>query len=185
MSTYCFSVISFQSLPSNVIQMIIGTYKDRSSPNNDDSSSDESLLTPGGTSTEESDINLVGWIYVGSHNFTNSAWGSLSGSTASPVLNVGITHLLLTSYTDWSAENIRIVYELLWLYMKITNFEMGVILPLKSHAEVEAVSCWKRPARKYVDGVDRAWVSQYYFLQLLSYLFHFCSTSFPLLVTTY
>ncbi|PAV15621.1 phospholipase D nuclease [Pyrrhoderma noxium] len=110
-------------------KMIIGTYKDRSSPNNDDSSSDESLLTPGGTSTEESDINLVGWVYVGSHNFTHSAWGSLSGSTASPVLN-------------------------------ITNFEMGVILPLKSHAEVEAVSCWKRPARKYVDGVDRAWIQE-------------------------
>jgi tyrosyl-DNA phosphodiesterase-1 len=28
------------------------------------------------------------WLYVGSHNFTPSAWGTLSGSGFSPVLNV-------------------------------------------------------------------------------------------------
>lgn len=31
----------------------------------------------------------VGWAYVGSHNFTPSAWGTLSGSGFTPVLNVG------------------------------------------------------------------------------------------------
>ena len=30
----------------------------------------------------------AGWAYVGSHNFTPSAWGTLSGSAFSPVLNV-------------------------------------------------------------------------------------------------
>jgi len=30
----------------------------------------------------------VGWVYVGSHNFTPSAWGTLSGSSFNPVLNV-------------------------------------------------------------------------------------------------
>ena len=30
----------------------------------------------------------AGWAYVGSHNFTPSAWGTLSGSSFSPVLNV-------------------------------------------------------------------------------------------------
>lgn len=30
----------------------------------------------------------AGWAYVGSHNFTPSAWGTLSGSAFTPVLNV-------------------------------------------------------------------------------------------------
>jgi hypothetical protein len=30
----------------------------------------------------------IGWAYVGSHNFTPSAWGTLSGSGFSPTLNV-------------------------------------------------------------------------------------------------
>jgi hypothetical protein len=30
----------------------------------------------------------VGWVYIGSHNFTPSAWGNLSGSSFNPVLNV-------------------------------------------------------------------------------------------------
>jgi tyrosyl-DNA phosphodiesterase 1 len=29
-----------------------------------------------------------GWAYVGSHNFTPSAWGTLSGSGFTPILNV-------------------------------------------------------------------------------------------------
>lgn len=29
-----------------------------------------------------------GWAYVGSHNFTPSAWGTLSGSSFNPILNV-------------------------------------------------------------------------------------------------
>lgn len=38
------------------------------------------------------DIEIVetssGWAYIGSHNFTPSAWGNLSGTAFSPVLNV-------------------------------------------------------------------------------------------------
>jgi tyrosyl-DNA phosphodiesterase-1 len=30
----------------------------------------------------------IGWVYVGSHNFTPSAWGTLSGSGFNPILNV-------------------------------------------------------------------------------------------------
>ncbi|KDR78204.1 hypothetical protein GALMADRAFT_245252 [Galerina marginata CBS 339.88] len=41
----------------------------------------------------------VGWAYVGSHNFTPSAWGTLSGSSFNPILNitnyeVGVVFLL-------------------------------------------------------------------------------------------
>lgn len=44
------------------------------------------------TSDTESDNEIVepavGWVYVGSHNFTPSAWGTLSGSAFNPTLNV-------------------------------------------------------------------------------------------------
>jgi tyrosyl-DNA phosphodiesterase 1 len=32
--------------------------------------------------------DTIGYVYVGSHNFTPSAWGTLSGSGFTPVLNV-------------------------------------------------------------------------------------------------
>ena len=32
----------------------------------------------------------VGWAYIGSHNFTPSAWGNLSGSSFNPILNVRV-----------------------------------------------------------------------------------------------
>ncbi|PFH50374.1 hypothetical protein AMATHDRAFT_145281 [Amanita thiersii Skay4041] len=42
--------------------------------------------------TEDDEIQViesaVGWAYVGSHNFTNAAWGTLSGSGFDPVLNI-------------------------------------------------------------------------------------------------
>ena len=34
------------------------------------------------------DDGCLGWAYVGSHNFTPSAWGTLSGNSYNPVLNV-------------------------------------------------------------------------------------------------
>ena len=48
-----------------------------------------------GSETEDSDDDRVevqkeiGWAYVGSHNFTPSVWGNLSGSSFNPVFNVG------------------------------------------------------------------------------------------------
>lgn len=47
-----------------------------------------------GSDTEEDEPEVkiiepaVGWAYVGSHNFTPSAWGTLSGSAFNPILNV-------------------------------------------------------------------------------------------------
>jgi|HubBroStandDraft_3_1064219.scaffolds.fasta_scaffold1421718_1 tyrosyl-DNA phosphodiesterase-1 len=32
--------------------------------------------------------DIAGYAYVGSHNFTPSAWGTLSGSGFTPILNV-------------------------------------------------------------------------------------------------
>lgn len=36
----------------------------------------------------ECDASVLGWAYVGSHNFTPSAWGTLSGSSFQPIMNV-------------------------------------------------------------------------------------------------
>ena len=48
---------------------------------------------------------------------------------------------------------------LILLFVQNVNYEMGVVLPLKSLREVDDVVCWERPARKYVLSKDRAWVS--------------------------
>ncbi|KAI6160265.1 hypothetical protein EDD17DRAFT_1834005 [Pisolithus thermaeus] len=71
----------------------------------------------------------IGWAYVGSHNFTPSAWGRVSGSGSNPVL-----------------ENI--------------NYELGILFPLYNEQEVEKVSCFRRPPRKYVLGEDRPWTQE-------------------------
>lgn len=75
--------------------MIIGTFRDKGS-----SSAFRSLqrfATPSDAGSDDSEItevkpardeNIVGWAYVGSHNFTPSAWGTLSGSAFNPTLNV-------------------------------------------------------------------------------------------------
>ncbi|KAG6331157.1 hypothetical protein ID866_7933 [Astraeus odoratus] len=84
----------------------------------------------GATGTSSSAKEPIGWAYVGSHNFTPSAWGTLSGSAFNPVLN-------------------------------IVNYELGIVFPLYSEQEVNTVSCFKRPPRKYVLGKDRPWVSRF------------------------
>jgi len=69
----------------------------------------------------------VGWAYIGSHNFTPSAWGNLSGSSFNPILNV-------------------------------TNYELGVVFPLKDYDHIDRIACWERPPRKYVLGDDVPWM---------------------------
>ena len=49
------------------------------------------------TDTEDDDVveikeEKVGWVYIGSHNFTPSAWGNLSGSSFNPIMNVRCLH---------------------------------------------------------------------------------------------
>jgi len=72
--------------------------------------------------------DAVGYAYVGSHNFTPSAWGTLSGSGLTPVLNV-------------------------------TNYELGIVFPLKDEAEIDRVVCYERPPKQY-DSKDRPWTQE-------------------------
>ncbi|KIJ43722.1 hypothetical protein M422DRAFT_30766 [Sphaerobolus stellatus SS14] len=73
---------------------------------------------------------VLGWLYVGSHNFTPSAWGYLSGSGVTPTLN-------------------------------ITNYELGVVIPITKKEEVEEWPCWVRPPRKYGKD-DEPWIQEDY-----------------------
>ncbi|EKM76167.1 hypothetical protein AGABI1DRAFT_45345 [Agaricus bisporus var. burnettii JB137-S8] len=88
-----------------------------------------------GSDTEEDEPEVkiiepaVGWAYVGSHNFTPSAWGTLSGSAFNPILN-------------------------------ITNYEIGIVFPLKDDAEANRVACFERPPRKYTTNVDEPWIQE-------------------------
>ncbi|TFY75145.1 hypothetical protein EWM64_g8867 [Hericium alpestre] len=90
--------------------------------------SDDDLVITGDLKGKGKLKKVYGWAYVGSHNFTPSAWGTLSGSGFSPVLN-------------------------------ISNYEIGIVLPLHSAAEVDKVACFERPPRKYGKG-DLPWMQE-------------------------
>ncbi|KAK7445706.1 hypothetical protein VKT23_014702 [Stygiomarasmius scandens] len=70
----------------------------------------------------------VGWVYLGSHNFTPSAWGTVSGSAFNPVLN-------------------------------IRNYELGIVFPVRSRAEIDRLSLFERPLERYKQG-DIAWIQE-------------------------
>ena len=42
---------------------------------------------------------------------------------------------------------------------QITNYELGILIPLHSQEEIDRVACWERPPQKYVSGRDEPWVS--------------------------
>ncbi|ETW80095.1 hypothetical protein HETIRDRAFT_459808 [Heterobasidion irregulare TC 32-1] len=113
-------------------KMIIATFEDTSTSANSsrsttvDTESDDDIEIIDGDGKEKR--RVIGWTYVGSHNFTPSAWGTLSGSGFTPILN-------------------------------ITNYELGIVLPLYSQEEIESVSCFERPPKKYGSN-DRPWMQE-------------------------
>jgi tyrosyl-DNA phosphodiesterase-1 len=97
-----------------ILATLRGPPQDDTDPEATDSDTD-----PDATDPDSSDIEVVeikpkrteadeeekrkphGWIYVGSHNFTPSTWGSMTGSGFSPVLTVRgfcCTSRLLSKY---------------------------------------------------------------------------------------
>jgi tyrosyl-DNA phosphodiesterase-1 len=64
--------------------MIAKFHSPKSSPDKDS----DSDLDPDVIEIDEDNDDIVGYAYVGSHNFTPSAWGTLSGSGFTPILNV-------------------------------------------------------------------------------------------------
>lgn len=88
---------------------------------------------------------MAGWGYIGSHNFTQSAWGNLSGTGFNPVLNVRF-HSFYT-FIRWTKGAV----------VQIRNYELGVVFPLKDQKAVDEFICWERPVVPY--GRDEPWVS--------------------------
>lgn len=60
----------------------------------DSEDEDEVMTEEEGSATEsegdEGEKRPEAWIYMGSHNFTMAAWGSVSGSILAPKLNVRV-----------------------------------------------------------------------------------------------
>lgn len=76
-------------IPSDIIcpKMIIAMLQDN--PFSSKKQQEESSETEDDTDDEIEEVEpAAGWAYVGSHNFTPSAWGTLSGSSFNPILNV-------------------------------------------------------------------------------------------------
>ncbi|KZV95003.1 phospholipase D/nuclease [Exidia glandulosa HHB12029] len=103
--------------------------KRKGDPYDTDDDDDDEVQIVGETPKKKKREKLAGWLYVGSHNFTPSAWGTLSGSRITPVLN-------------------------------ITNFELGVVLPIKEPEQLDEMVAWKRPARKYNLPQDVPWMQK-------------------------
>jgi tyrosyl-DNA phosphodiesterase-1 len=69
--------------------MIIAKFQGAgSSPEKDFSSDADSDIVE----VEKDQDDLLGYAYVGSHNFTPSAWGTLSGSGFTPILNASVCY---------------------------------------------------------------------------------------------
>ncbi|CCM05286.1 uncharacterized protein FIBRA_07498 [Fibroporia radiculosa] len=107
-------------------KMILGMFRSRPSVFSGSSNRSDSE-TEDEDDPESDQEKLIGWLYVGSHNFTPSAWGTLSGSAFNPTLN-------------------------------ITNYELGIVLPLRSEEEANRMVCWERPPKKYAHGKDEPWI---------------------------
>ncbi|KAI6134262.1 tyrosyl-DNA phosphodiesterase I [Pisolithus croceorrhizus] len=128
-------------------KMMIATFLQKSTPFSAPSSSatasskdnEKNNPEPITISDDGTEKEPIGWAYVGSHNFTPSAWGWLSGSGPNPVL-----------------ENV--------------NYELGILFPLYNEQEVEKVSCFRRPPRKYVLGDDRPWSEEELSIGFLGYV---------------
>lgn len=59
---------------------------------------------------------IHGWLYIGSHNLTPSAWGTLSGSSFSPVLNVSFVIIVVVAVRSF-----LLVLFLLCTYVSINH----------------------------------------------------------------
>ncbi|KAK7045945.1 hypothetical protein VNI00_006940 [Paramarasmius palmivorus] len=61
---------------------------DKRKPGDQDQEQEDSETEDDSDSDIEVIESAIGWAYIGSHNFTPSAWGTLSGSSFNPVMNI-------------------------------------------------------------------------------------------------
>lgn len=112
------------------VKMILGLFNLVSSIESSGSRLASCLDKPTAGEAESTNKDHVGFLYIGSHNFTPAAWGRFtwkSGSRHSSSL-------------------------------EISNWEMGVVLPLKSLAQAEEYVSWQRPLKAYGHGGKDSWI---------------------------
>jgi len=107
-------------------KMILGIFVDELKSFKDSSSTSVSSSSK---MKEDSKDSVGGWCYIGSHNFTPSAWGNLSGSAKNPILNV--TNFELGILFPLTGENAEL--------------------------EGSSIVCWERPPIKYHNS-DLPWM---------------------------
>ena len=71
---------------SPTTKMILGIFEDDAVGAREPSQYWQGAIDSG---KEDIEDGISGWVYVGSHNFSSSAWGRLSGSSSIPSLLVG------------------------------------------------------------------------------------------------
>lgn len=93
---------TYEPLPKGVQRIGNGTLdsdsseEDEGSETEEESDSEIEIIDTNDNGKNKSKSNgkgkskekVIGWVYVGSHNFTPSAWGTISGSSFTPILNV-------------------------------------------------------------------------------------------------
>lgn len=127
------------------VKMILGIFKDweksglkqRNEQASAEPSSSKNTINDS-DSSNFIDTRAKGFLYVGSHNFTPAAWGRLVGSKSS------------SKRKSKSGDNTQASQ------LDISNWELGVIMPLSSDEEVKSLPTWQRPAKKYSDGTKNS-----------------------------
>ncbi|KAF8905618.1 tyrosyl-DNA phosphodiesterase-domain-containing protein [Mucidula mucida] len=119
-----FQLRDSKSKAGNVLmhsKMILAVLQDTQGVDED---SDVEILEADG----KKEAKAIAWAYVGSHNFTPSAWGNIQGSAFNPAIT-------------------------------ISNYEIGIVFPIRSKAELDKVTFWERPAKRY-GADDEPWIMQ-------------------------
>ncbi|KAA1070927.1 hypothetical protein PGT21_003858 [Puccinia graminis f. sp. tritici] len=103
------------------VKMILGLFNSDSSAESTSSTLATASVDKSGARDGRINKDHAGFLYIGSHNFTPAAWGKFNSKSGS----------------DDSTS------------LEISNWELGVVLPVKSHAQAEEYVTWQRPTKPY------------------------------------
>ncbi|CAH7687861.1 expressed protein [Phakopsora pachyrhizi] len=101
------------------VKMILGLFDKTGSSSVEDSKKPSTSKDV--ANQPDDDDRAVGFLYVGSHNFTPAAWGRFQSKKPSK------------DYTS----------------IEISNWELGVVLPIVSESQIDETVPWKRPLKRY------------------------------------
>ncbi|KAF8330786.1 tyrosyl-DNA phosphodiesterase-domain-containing protein [Cantharellus anzutake] len=115
------------------------------------------------------DGDVGGWCYVGSHNFSPSAWGTLSREKRKKRATGRSSKARRDMSDDESQDEDT-------PSINIRNFELGILFPFFQNelpSKADEVACWKRPVPPY--NRSKPWVC----LRLLDSMIQALTVSYP------